>query len=68
MKIVKIKSDGTPVGTHAYTETGEEIENIQAISWEVNANGSLARVELTFVDSPPTSIELTGEVKEPKNV
>lgn len=54
---IRIESDGTPTGTHVFTETGREIK-VKAVSWNLSAMDELADVELTI---PGPLVELAVE-------
>ena len=51
--LLKIVSDGTPWGTKVVdAATGETVENVQAISWDVDAARGLSRMEMRAVNIP----------------
>jgi hypothetical protein len=57
---IKIISDGTPRGTKVVnSETGESINFVTRIRFELNCNERVARVELELVNVP---VELSGTV------
>ena len=62
MKIVKIVSDGYGHGTKIFTDTGEKIENVRAVKWEVDVNSS-AVVTMELVD---VECDVKGEVEDKK--
>ncbi|HLG70580.1 MAG TPA: hypothetical protein VFE42_19215 [Chloroflexota bacterium] len=39
MTRLRLESDGTPAGTHIYTEDGQEIEGLQFITCEIQRAG-----------------------------
>lgn len=53
---MKVVSDGTAYGTHAYTDDGHEIERVQSISWEVGSRGAA----LIMIRSVNASLEVRG--------
>jgi hypothetical protein len=62
-KIMKIVSDGKPLGTHVYLEDGSELFGITEITWNLTA-GSIARVNIMMIAD--IDVELIGEYEEPK--
>lgn len=62
MNSIKIISDGTPWNTHVLdADTGEEINNVTYIKWEIHLKDELARVTLglTFGE-----IEAQGRIEQ----
>lgn len=55
MKISKIVSDGTSLGTKVYADNGELIDNVTAIDWNIKA-GDISRVSITLFKVP---VEIT---------
>lgn len=56
---IKIISDGMVAGTRVVdAKTGEEIEGVTFIRWELSVNGVVATAELKFINVP---VEAVGE-------
>lgn len=59
---IKIISDGTPNGTLVVdADTGEKVDNIYSIKWELLVTDGMADVELGILMVP---VELVGKVKK----
>lgn len=58
---LKVISDGTALGTKVINaETGEAIENISRISWELDASVYIAQAVIEVIEIP---VELTGGMR-----
>ncbi len=58
---IKIISDGTAVGTQVVSaETGERIDKVDKIEWEIDAVTQIAKAKITFI-APKTELQ----VKDP---
>lgn len=59
---VKIISDGTAYGTRIVNmETGELVEGVVSVRWQMDAKDNTASVDISFVKVP---IEAEGEWKD----
>lgn len=62
---IKIVSDGTPRNTTVVDAvTGEMLEGIQSIRWELAVNNPLATAIITFIKIPVELEARLGEIKE----
>ena len=60
MRIARIVSDGTCVGTHVFLENGEELKNITKIEWSLEAL-DVARITIAAHD---VQVDLVGGIKD----
>lgn len=54
---LRIESDGTPHGTHLYTEDGQRVERVTRIEWTITATNK-AQATVRFEQMP---VRVLGE-------
>jgi hypothetical protein len=61
MKLKIFSKDGTPANTYVTTETGERVEGVTGIVWQLEVGvNSIAKVSLEFHGTP---LEVVGELE-----
>jgi hypothetical protein len=59
---LKIISNGQAIGTKIINaDTGEEIEGIVSVKWQIDGPGELSKMELQFINIP---VEVEGIVED----
>lgn len=68
MTRLKIVSDGTPMGTKVMTQSGEVIENVTSIYWNIRADGTGSHADISITPFPievtPTSMDADVDIND----